>query len=452
MPSASLQNRLFVSHISEEAAIAKLLKEQMEHDFLGQVSVFTSSDIGSIAAGKEWLDAIQSALDEAVAVLVLCSKASISRPWVQFELGAAWMRHKPVIPVCHSGLKVEALPLPLSRWQGIRLDSEFGIKRLYDGVAKILKWPRPPQAGALCAFIEKVNELEGRVLDPVQQFERFIDIVIPRPGTLDEPRIPESTRVESNEVSFELFGFIGNVERTWGDISKAAHRTRDVRWLAQLQECIYHASHNVAFRPVQAIYHNGRAAYQPQLAKKETHADGSCRYHVHFVETTVAPLTEVNNSIGLLATLLRLGLRFRYEVVERFYTQIKILKAKPEHVQAAEIGNLLTALRGAIEIIEIDVSSRGAQNFKPDEIVRLFDNEEEQHEIVRLQTLWNETRALIFRADPPLIAADLETGIDALRDMNYRFSCLATRRFHEKVSSSWAARGASAPAKPLEPA
>ena len=93
---------LFISHISEERDIAALLKTMMQEDFRDVIACFTSSDIGCIGAGENWLTAIEHAMSEAKAVIVLCSKASVHRPWVQFEVGAAWMKGVPIIPVCHS--------------------------------------------------------------------------------------------------------------------------------------------------------------------------------------------------------------------------------------------------------------------------------------------------------------------------------------------------------------
>ena len=80
---------LFISHISEEAEVAGLLKGMLQKDFGGVVTCFASSDIGCIGAGENWLVAIERAMDRAKAVIVLCSKASMRRPWVQFEIGAA---------------------------------------------------------------------------------------------------------------------------------------------------------------------------------------------------------------------------------------------------------------------------------------------------------------------------------------------------------------------------
>jgi hypothetical protein len=437
MPSEPRKpERLFVSHISDEAGVAELLRKQIEEDFIGQVDLFTSSDISSIAAGEEWLSAIQNALRDSAAVLVLCSANSVTRPWVQFELGAAWMKQMRIIPICHSGMEPDDLPMPLTRLQGVRLGTEAGVQRLYQAVGDLLGWPKVPQPKDLQKFLDAVNAVETP-RDHIQQFERYIDIILPKPGTLEGDTIPESAKIESNADSLEIFGFTGTTRRTWGDICKQARKIPDTRWLTQLQHCVRKAGRDEIFRPVQAIYHAEGASYQPQLAKKEAMPDGSCRYHVHFVETTVAPLTEVQNDFGLLATLLRLGLRFRYEVVEHFQRSLNAAKAKPKPQQPAELERILTLLRGAIELIEHDALSRGAENFDPDAVTALFEDECEQREMAEIQALWPDTRTLLFRTEPPLKAADVELGVARLREANFRFMRLATKRYHEMVSSRW---------------
>jgi hypothetical protein len=300
--------RLFVSHISEEAEIAALLKQTIEEDFLDLVKLFQSSDIGSIVAGDDWLAAVQQALQDAKAVIVLCSHASIQRPWVQFELGAAWSRQVPIIPICHSGMRAADLPMPLSRKEAVELAAPDGFARLYQAIASIIDLGRIPVPDNLPELQQRFTQLAQRFQQAgVQQFERYIDIVIPPPGRLDGPAIPMTTKVESNDTSLELFGLFGSSGRTWADIVKAASKTPDKRWLAELQHCVHKASQNEMFRPVQAVYHAEEASYQPQLAKKECLADGTARFHVHFVETVIQPLMEIQNDFGLLATLGRLG-------------------------------------------------------------------------------------------------------------------------------------------------
>jgi len=87
-----MPTQVFISHVMEDAAVAARLKRKMTEDFLGQLTVFLSSDTESIAAGEEWLSSVSEALRNSSIFVVLCSPMAIARPWVNFEAGAAWMR------------------------------------------------------------------------------------------------------------------------------------------------------------------------------------------------------------------------------------------------------------------------------------------------------------------------------------------------------------------------
>ena len=97
-------NAVFISHISEEALLAEELKDIVESTFLGQYSVFVSSDSESIRPGDNWLEKINSSIEDAKLMLILCSKMSVGRPWINFEAGCGWVKRIPIIPICHSGL------------------------------------------------------------------------------------------------------------------------------------------------------------------------------------------------------------------------------------------------------------------------------------------------------------------------------------------------------------
>jgi len=137
--------QLFLSHISEEASIAKVLKDWIETTFLGNISVFVSSDISDIPAGKKWLEEIEKALSSSNALFALCSPNSIYRPWVNFEAGCAWILKKPIYPICHSGLKKGDLPQPISIFQALDLEDDQFITDLFSSLAKefgFLKIPK----------------------------------------------------------------------------------------------------------------------------------------------------------------------------------------------------------------------------------------------------------------------------------------------------------------------
>lgn len=112
---------VFVSHINEEADVAKWLSESISHLLLDGVQFFVSSDGTAIVGGDPWLRKIEQGLRDARIVLVLCSSRSVRRPWVNFEAGGAWIAGKRVVPICHAGMRPANLPEPLRTLQAYDL-------------------------------------------------------------------------------------------------------------------------------------------------------------------------------------------------------------------------------------------------------------------------------------------------------------------------------------------
>jgi TIR domain len=127
---------IFLSHVTVEANLAEIIKRHLVKDFIGLVDVFESSDRLSIPAGKKWLSEVTSALAKADLHLILCSNESKMRPWINFEAGAAHLRGIPIIPLCHSGLTLAQLPVPLSEYEGIQAAEPDGVLSLYRVIAE----------------------------------------------------------------------------------------------------------------------------------------------------------------------------------------------------------------------------------------------------------------------------------------------------------------------------
>lgn len=100
------------------------LKTAIEEEFSGFVDVFVSSDGTSIPRGSN-----EQGLMNCAGAIYLISPASVNRNWINFELGAVWIRNVislsaekqpiPAIPFCHSGLRPGELPVPLNNLNGI---------------------------------------------------------------------------------------------------------------------------------------------------------------------------------------------------------------------------------------------------------------------------------------------------------------------------------------------
>jgi hypothetical protein len=153
---------IFISHISSERDLAQYLKQRLADDFLGLPQVFVSSDRETIQAGSKWLDEVDKALKSADLQIILCSKESVGRPWVNFEAGAVWLRGIPVIPLCHSGMRTNDLPVPLGMLEGLECGQPEELQKLYDAVAAVLGAKVP--AVDFREMAAKVNELEKKYI------------------------------------------------------------------------------------------------------------------------------------------------------------------------------------------------------------------------------------------------------------------------------------------------
>jgi hypothetical protein len=135
---------IFISHIHEEASLGAVVKDWATDAFLGSaVAAFLSSDDQDLPAGRKWLDVIEKQVAEAGVMISLLSPASLARPWVNIELGAAWINHVPVIPLCHSGLAIANLPRPFGHFNAVALDQDNAAKRLIGGIADALGLAHP---------------------------------------------------------------------------------------------------------------------------------------------------------------------------------------------------------------------------------------------------------------------------------------------------------------------
>jgi hypothetical protein len=143
---------VFISFIHEEQEVAEAVQRFIKgvlninpFDSIGHKAVFMSSDQWAIHAGEMWLDRIITELREAKVVVSLLSSKSVTRPWVNFEAGAAWVKEDTaLIPVCFGGLSKGTLPKPYSSLQALDLDDEDDQYYLITSVCHYLKRMAPP--------------------------------------------------------------------------------------------------------------------------------------------------------------------------------------------------------------------------------------------------------------------------------------------------------------------
>lgn len=151
---------VFLSHIHEEKEIAIALKKVIEKGFLNMMDVFVSSDPTSIEMGRRWLDDVRGNLKHCAVEILILSPEALKRQWIHFEAGAGWIRHEiPVVPICHSGISPEQLPIPLNLLQGGTATEREQLKNLLPILAKALGCAVPEVD--FSEFIATVTTYEG---------------------------------------------------------------------------------------------------------------------------------------------------------------------------------------------------------------------------------------------------------------------------------------------------
>ena len=168
---------VFISFIHEEERVATLVQEFIETKLNWEVTAFRSSDQWQIYAGEDWFARIREALKSANVVLLMLSKKSVERPWVNFEAGGAWLNERIIIPICYGGLTRDTLPKPYSELQSLDLkgDAEY----LISSIRHHLKIPYPPP-------VDPLKKEEKSTAPPPRQGRSVEDILKELHSAIDE--------------------------------------------------------------------------------------------------------------------------------------------------------------------------------------------------------------------------------------------------------------------------
>jgi hypothetical protein len=185
--------------------LADVIKQCVQRDFIGLVDLFVSSDRTTIPVGSKWLEEITDALNKSELHIVLCSPESVSRPWINFEAGAAHVRKIPIVPICHSGLTPAQLPVPLSEYEGVVISNEEGIKSFYRMIANALGSDIPTVDFA--TYVREISSLE------VAYNKRRTDLVKDNLGDTGREIVKNPRALCISSPQFRKLGFENQLQK-----------------------------------------------------------------------------------------------------------------------------------------------------------------------------------------------------------------------------------------------
>jgi hypothetical protein len=130
---------VFISFVHEDVNVAEAVQSVLQHELKLGNRVFMISDQYQVHAGEDWLARIRAEIHTSKIVLLMMSKRSVKRPWVNFEAGAGWILGRYPIPVCYGKQLAGSLPKPYSNFTGVDLPADK--QRLLTSVAHHLDLP-----------------------------------------------------------------------------------------------------------------------------------------------------------------------------------------------------------------------------------------------------------------------------------------------------------------------
>lgn len=124
------RSKIFISHASVDVGIAEYLETTIRQ-IMPQVEVFRTTRVGQIPSGTEWFPSIMAGLKTADKYLVLLTPWGMSRPWVSFETGAAWMSNRPLVTVVAGEMSKAKVVEPLKFLQLLSIEQKEEAKTAF---------------------------------------------------------------------------------------------------------------------------------------------------------------------------------------------------------------------------------------------------------------------------------------------------------------------------------
>jgi TIR domain len=108
---------VFLSYAHEDAPIAGELRQSLERAGL---ACFMAEK--SLRAGDHWSDEIREALRASTFVVLLLTQRSKSKPWLQYETGAAWALRKTIVRALNQ-VEFDELADPITQSHGRKVET-----------------------------------------------------------------------------------------------------------------------------------------------------------------------------------------------------------------------------------------------------------------------------------------------------------------------------------------
>ena len=382
------QIHVFISYrMKTDSDLAKTVTQALDDLSGGKVKVTSSDEFDRDIPGKNYRDAISTAIPRTHWFVLLMSDPTRHNDWCMFETG---MFYASIISAGINRLICihhpdTAPPSPIEGLHAVEATLET-LEAFFDGLIR-KDQPLPgwealnPDADdeSLRHYAETITrQIKGPSTSVV--FNYGVTIDVKQPSSIDSADALTGCRISADPKTADLFGKMTPPD-TWGDlIENVKSGGRQDQWLTELAAIIKRSCSNNKFRPISGTFECDQGGRMLRPVLESIIHDGVDRvYRVRLIfieDHCTVPAQEVPARVLAFLNAHRVNSRLRWELVERF------VNADWDNGQIDACHNVLSRIE------------RDGQSFSQWDLDTLCENypASAQVEIRRIVERWRELR------------------------------------------------------------
>jgi TIR domain-containing protein len=311
---------IFISHRSEYAELVKALKAVIQETAQGQINVFISEDIPK---ADDWRDELEKNLREAENLFLIYGAPYEDWSWCFYETG-----YFAAQPPCEGRerrifcvkRKEVAVPSPLNHLQAVADEKEL--------VRVIIDIYRQNKVDFNAnELLERVKNIGRRLFGKIAELRGYSRVLVSiNNDEFDQAAgVPADAIIESDTTTItQLFGLAASKVQ-WGEIIRNAdsltgnEKVFFEKWLAETAKVIRAGRENSVVAPQTVlIARRGGKRYRLLLYHMRRQGNDVSVFEFLAVDEVGGPSVRLPSPLLSILTAIRMGFRFRYELIDEF--------------------------------------------------------------------------------------------------------------------------------------
>lgn len=429
---------IFISHRALYASLVKELKKAIETTSRGQIRVFISEQL---RGADNWREAIKTQLADAESLFLVYGAPYEDWSWCFYEAGyfagidAGQKEPRRTYCISRPNLPV---PGPLSELQMVTAADGLLNDLIYIYNKNNVEYD-PVQ------LRQAISDIGKRLFRQLDEFTGYSRVYFVANDSDFSPNgdLPAAAMLKGDKaVMTQLFG-IGKDVVSWDELAKAGEdqtpqeRMFFCKWIEETKGTIL-AARQQKFRAPQTVL-IGRAGLRVRFLLYQARVQGDGGYCCEFliVNEVGGPVLGSKPQMLALLTSVRLGFRFRYELIKHFENE-------PDRLSEADRQARIVEIPRIIDNLTTESESRG--NIELEDLQAAFDDDEADR-IGKLVGYWPFLQEQLYSslglsADGKLISnqgllgpnlQQYRLAFDSMRLLNLEFLSLCCARVSQKM-------------------